>query len=107
MYFTGYTLGIMFFFLPDAFGRKKAMLYLLPIVITAMTLIVFGEDMETKGIGYLLSGLMHMRITSCYAHCIELLPEAYKSSATTMINIIDQSTIFFTPLYLSFVDNNL
>ena len=88
-FFFGFGFGILLFFFPDVFGRKNGMLILMPFFIMGYTLVQYGGDMETKGLGYLMLGITHMRITISFQHVIDLIPGEYKAISTTVINLVD------------------
>ena len=48
-------------------------------------------------------GLFHMKITLCYTHILELLPEAYKDISATIITTFDASSLAVFGLILNFV----
>ena len=78
LYFIGYAVGYIFFFMPDAFGRRKAMLFQLFFSIIAVGLLTFGDTMFEKSLGFFIKGVTHLTITTSLTHCTELLCDRHK-----------------------------
>ena len=74
MFFIGYGLGIVFFFIPDYIGRKKAMMLFLPLNIIAIFAVSFSQYLTIMKIGLLLIGMFHLKSSISYTHCFELVP---------------------------------
>lgn len=105
-YFIGFSFGIVFFTLPDAIGRKKTMWILLPALIVASSLSVFGESIYIKSIGFFVQGFLHLKIMLSYSHCFELVPKNDKLFCSTVINTIDISTFMIYSLYFMMVSKD-
>jgi MFS family permease len=92
---------------PDLVGKKNTMAVVMPLNIISQAMIVFSDDFFIKGLGFFITGFIHLRITISFTHCLELMPESHKSVATTFINVFDQGGIVFAGLYLHFVSNKV
>ena len=75
LYFIGYGVGAVFFFLPDTLGRKGTMKMILPLYILCCYLSLFPMNMEVRTLGFFLQGLFHLKISTSYTHILELVPE--------------------------------
>lgn len=95
LFFIGYALGVIFFFLPDKYGRKSTMKFMIPLVTIGQYLTIFCRDIQTKGIGLLMIGLFHLRNTNSYTHILELVRDKDKNMVTTMLTAFDSGTPFF------------
>ena len=93
MFFIGYGVGILLFFLPDKIGRKGTMKFVLPAHIIASFISVFGNSLYLKSVGFFLQGVLHLRITISYCHCLELVMDKHKPIASTAINSLDSGSI--------------
>jgi len=107
LYFIGYGIGTILFFLPDAFGRKKTMNYVLIPYIFSSYLTAFSHDIGLKSIGYFIQGLLHIKISNCYTHIYELVEDKYKIKAATIIGFMDEASIFIISCILKFVVNDI
>jgi hypothetical protein len=92
-------MGAIFFFFPDYFGRKKTIVLFNACFIYAVYLQTYDESLEMKKFGFFLEGLFHLKISTCFTHVLELVPEASKSMVLTYILACDGSSIFFACLY--------
>ena len=53
-YFVGYGVGIVFFFLPETFGRKSSMKFILPIYAFAFYLTIYPKSLGMRAFGLFL-----------------------------------------------------
>ena len=106
MYFVGFALGIVFFTLPDAIGRKRAMWVLLPPYILASSLSVYGKTIEQKMMGMFFQGFLHLKIMLSYSHCFELVPIDNKKFCSTFINTVDIASFTIIGSTLLFVSSD-
>lgn len=106
-YFIGYFCGVVLFPLPDALGRKGSLILILTIYSVALAIQLTYDDMWIKKLSYFIQGLLHIRTTSIYQHCYELLPSEQKSVATTFINMVDQLGLFIVAICLKFLTKDI
>lgn len=76
-YFVGYGIGAMFFFLPDAFGRKNVMSIFMTFIMMATYMSSFA-GMGYMRLGFFLIGFFHLKISLSYTYAAELVPEVSK-----------------------------
>ena len=77
-FFVGYGIGIVMFFLPDLYGRRYMMLFILVPNIWIMYVGTFKNDLNLLKIASFLHGFFHIKITISYAHALELVPDKNK-----------------------------
>lgn len=53
-FFFGFGCGIIFFPVPDKYGRKGTMNYVMPVFTLLCMLTIYGSSMFVKGTGYFL-----------------------------------------------------
>jgi len=86
LYYIGYGVGIIFFFIPDYFGRKVAMNSTLPIGMAASALCIFSHNLSVMKLGAFIVGLFHLKTTCSFTHAVELVPDKYKTRTIVMVN---------------------
>jgi predicted MFS family arabinose efflux permease len=77
-YFIGYGIGGLFFFLPDAFGRKNVMSIIMIFIILSTYISAFSSDYHYMKLGFFLTGFFHLKISLSYTYAAELVPESSK-----------------------------
>lgn len=93
VYFICYAIGIVFFMLPDLIGRRSTLKTTLIIYGGASYLSVFSDDIYLKTFGFAMQGWFHVKISVCFVHLTELVPEDSKVFALTVINCFDSVTM--------------
>lgn len=63
---------------------------------------VFGNGIGIKSCGMFIMGLFHIKISNSYTHIYELVHEDHKAMVTTVINTIDDGSIFYIALAVYF-----
>ena len=106
-YFIGFSLGILLIELPSRLGKKGAMNAILPVYVFASAITVYARSLEAKAFGLFVQGFLHLKITLCYAHILELVPEAYKGLSATVITAFDASSLAICGLFFTFVSKDL
>ena len=91
-YFLGFIVGCFTFYLPDMFGYRRTMLFILPFYTLASAMSIFSDDMWMKTFGFFLQGLFHLKISLSYIHILDLVPESSKGFVYTFITAVDSST---------------
>ena len=69
-YFIGFALGALFFPFPDLIGLKSSMNIVLPINVFGTYLVVFGQTLDLKSLGYFILGFGHLKITMSINHML-------------------------------------
>ena len=105
-YFIGFSLGVIFFPLPDKLGRKMTMKILMPAFLGASFLSIFGQSLMVKGIGMMVQGFLHLKIMLAYTHIFELTDEKSKGFCATFINSLDGFTFTIEGLAFLYVTKN-
>jgi len=106
-YFVGFGLGVVFFFFPDHFGRKKSLNIFLIAQVFAVYLTIFSKEVSAIKIGFFLQGVFHMKTTITYVHCIELMDEASKMTASMCINAFDSGSLMVSCIVFYYWNNNV
>ena len=65
MFMLGVALTLVFLPLPDRYGRKKSLCYLIPALVLSFTMIMYGTTGWMKALGYLINGLARCRYSIC------------------------------------------
>jgi MFS family permease len=105
-YYIGFALGIMLFFMPDKFGRRKSMLILCVPLIATNFILTYATQREIKAAAFFILGFLHIKITLCFNHCQEFFCTKYKAITPTVLTIFDEASIMIFALYLLFVRND-
>ena len=92
-YFIGFAIGVLLFQMPSTCGRKKTFNILMPIYIIASATVIHVPNLYIKAVGYMIMGLLHLKITLSYTYIFELVPEANKGTCSSIINLIDGMTM--------------
>ena len=103
LYFLGYGVGIIFFFLPDLKGRRGSMKYILPIYSIAHYMTVFPKNLEIRALGLFLQGIFHLKVSLSYTHMLELVEEKNKAMASTLITCFDSASLIFACSFYLYV----
>jgi hypothetical protein len=106
-YFIGFAVGYLLFFTPDAFGRRKAMLFQLFFSLIGVGLLTYGDTLVAKSIGFFIKGVNHLTITTSLTHCTELLCDRHKALGQTFILFFDSSSLFFVGIWLLYFHNKI
>ena len=79
----------------------------MPLYIIASAITVYSPNLEGKAIGFFVQGFLHIKITLCYSHILELVPETHKGFVATVITAFDAGSLAVFGLTLIFVSRNL
>ena len=71
----GYILGAVLFPMPDIFGRKKVIRATFLIQIVTNLIIVFGNSMTVKAIGFFFYGFFHTKNSVCFVYLYEIVED--------------------------------
>ena len=104
-YFIGFGIGMMLFPIPDLFGRRPAISYSVFGYLVAMGLLLLVPTIEARSAALLAMGFFHLKNSSSYVMCFELVQEEYKSVVATIINCFDGATLLFVGIYFIFCKN--
>jgi MFS family permease len=100
-YFIGYGIGAIFFFLPDAFGRKNIMTIFMTLIMFANYITAFGE-LKYMRLGFFLIGFFHLKISLSYTYATELVPEDSKQLVLTIISAYDACSLLLACSIMKF-----
>jgi hypothetical protein len=104
-YFMGFALGIFLFFIPDRYGRKKAMLMITGPFIAQSIVLTYFPQRELKAIAFGINGFLHIKVSLAYTHSQEFLCKSHRSISPTVITMFDSGSILIFAVYLLFVNN--
>ena len=65
MFMLGVALTMVFLPLPDKYGRKRSLCYLIPALVLSFTIVVYGNKGWIKALGYLINGAARCRYSIC------------------------------------------
>ena len=106
-YFVGYVIGIYLIEMSSKFGRKGALKMILPVYILGSSITVFSQSLTLKALGFFIQGVLHVKMSICSQHILELVPESYKGFSATFIQAFDASSLCFSGLCLIFITNDM
>jgi MFS family permease len=106
-YFIGYGVGFIFFFLPNAYGRKKSMTFAVLFQHLGCYISLYSPTLETRKIGFFMQGFFHLKTTLSYSYCGDFIPERYKVLSTTVIVAFDSASVGFMNAYLAYYSRDL
>jgi hypothetical protein len=69
-------------------------------------MVVFSEDMKVKGLGYLITGFLHMNATLTFTVGIEFMPDKFKTFGSTCINFYNVFALILCNMYLKYINNS-
>lgn len=93
MYYIGFGLGLMFFFLPDLMGRRGALQISLTVFCVAGYFSVFSTSLSLKAFGFLMQGIFHVKFVTCIVQMNEFTPAANRVLSMTIITCVDSMTV--------------
>ena len=105
-YFISQIFGASLFFLPDSFGRKKSMNFLLVFNVIGIYIVTFYSSSLMKSIGFFLMGFFHLKISLSFCYSTELCTDKDKAKMPTFIQFFDSSLILIAPLIFKYIDKN-
>jgi MFS family permease len=106
-FFVGYLVGVVLFWMPDRIGRRTTMCFLLPNVVVFCACIIFGETMHVKSIGYFFLGFFHLKISLSFTYALELVPNQFKPTMTTLIAAGDAASPLIAGAFFKFFELNI
>lgn len=89
LFFVGFLLGAVIFFLPNTAGRKPAMGLSLVGVLTGAYLVVFSSSLTYVRIGYFFQGVLHQKFTVARMYATEMMENKHKKMAITVFSLFD------------------
>jgi len=95
--------GVLFFSVPDRWGRRKSFMTFLSINLFAQFLMIFVPTYWARVTGYSLMGLSSQKVGMSYVYLFELLDSSHKSMGSSVINSVDCSVTLFTCFYFYFI----
>jgi len=79
------------------------MFWLIIPYIFASGMVVYGNTIIIKSIGMFIQGALHVKITLCYTHIYELVPDNWKPFCTVFLNFVDSLTLVIAGLVFKYV----
>ena len=99
-------IGLSIVGLTDKLGRRKSALIFCSIALLAQTTLIFCPWYYARMFGYFLYALGSIKNSVIYVWLFEMMETKYKSSACTVINALDASTMIFFGSYVLFISTN-
>lgn len=103
MYYLGVAVTLLFLPLPDKYGRKRSLCYLIPALVLSFTMMIYGTTGWIKAVGCFINGGVRCRYSICLQMCVESSESKYGALASTYIYGIDSGLLCVLYLYLTFV----
>ena len=85
-FFIGYSIGVVFFFVPDTIGRKGSMKWFIPLYTYGAYLSTFSTNLNDISLGLFIMGFFHHKSNLTYTHGVELVCDKYTNLIPTIIN---------------------
>ena len=105
-YYIGYGIGAFAYDLPDRIGRKKSCIYGFLLCLLCETMILFNSNYYVRLVGFFGIGLSQVKNSTAYNWLSESVSMKDKSTAYTIINIVDSIPLLVICLYIMFVSTN-
>ena len=102
-YFIGFGFGVIFYPIPDLYGRKTALVFAMTGYLAAFALLLLNPSFQSRSISLFLIGFFHLRSTSSFVLCMDIAPDDSKFITTTTMNIIDGGTLIYMGIYFMFI----
>ena len=102
-YFIGFGVGIFLFPMPDLYGRKPSIFFSMVGYLVAMVICLFTKTILWRSISLFLIGFFHLRSTTSFVMCFDVVPKSSKSITATAINSYDGATLIFMGIYFAFI----
>lgn len=106
-YFLGYGFGAILCFIPQIYGRKRSMTFILLANIVTNFLIVFYPSIAVKKMAYFIFGFFHIKVSLSYTHMFELIEDKHRVFCSTIITGLDVLTIAVTCFYYKYVSSDM
>ena len=106
IYFIGYGIGAVLYWMPDELGRQLTLQYVMPVQVLAYFLVVFSSDFLLKNLGSFCMGLFHIKLTVCYTYIYEMVQDEHRVLCSTVLNFVDDSSLAVMGCILYFGDHN-
>jgi MFS family permease len=90
----------------DRLGRRKSTLLLYGVSLVAQTIIIFCPSYWARMVGYMIFGIGNTKNSVCYVWLFELMETRSKSSACSVLNIINSSTMVVFGLYVLLISKD-
>lgn len=89
--------------IPDAFGRKKTVLYSMGASLLIQVIFVLCQNHEFRYICYFCLAMCNVKNGCSYVWAFELAGAKNKMFVTTVMNVIDRGTLVVYALFMLFV----
>ena len=98
--------GLLFFAMPDDFGRRMTMNVWYSVHVIAQILILFNPNYWARFMALLMFGLSQMKHSVVYVWAAELVPKDQRTSVAACLTSYDSGSIFFICLYFLLISRN-
>lgn len=105
-YYIGFSVGGLFFTMPDNLGRKVSLIFGLLLACISQTVMIFVPNYWVRFAMFGLSGLSQIKNSVSYVWLSECTSKPYKSRAFTTINVFDALPMVITCLYFMLISKN-
>ena len=100
--FIFYFLGALLMTMPDTYGRIGTMSVVLPLHLAFGYLSIFSPDPTIKTIGYVVQGILHIKIPISFLHLCEVMPDSGKIFAMSVVTAFDSATMAWICIAIKF-----
>ena len=80
--------------------------HVMPLQAIAYFMVVFVNNVQVKILGSFCLGLLHIKISTSYTHCYELVQDKHRAPCSTVINIFDDTSLGLIGLLLRYGHND-
>lgn len=91
--FVFYFLGAVFMTMPDTIGRIGTMYVVGPLHLAFGALSIYSTDYYLKTLGYIVQGILHIKIPISFLHMCELVPDSSKIFSLSVVTAFDSATL--------------
>ena len=105
-YFVGFTIGGLFYSLPDKYGRRKALVFGMLLSCIAQCIAIYIPTIWARSAAFFLMGLAQIKIGVAYVWLAGCTSSRYKPRAFTIINIFDALPMTIICLYFMFISKD-
>lgn len=106
-YFVAFGVaGMLFFKLPDKWGRRKTQAIFGTIHLSMQLTIIFIPDFTVRLICYGVMGACQLKNSGCYGWLHDLLETKHKAVATGFLAGFDSLSLAIIPMYFLYLSKN-
>jgi len=98
--------GILFFWVPDRYGRRPTLLINWAANLLAQYIMIFVPTYEARLIGFILQGLTMLKVQVPYVWVAEIVPAARATLSSVCLTSFDSSTLMIACLYFILISRD-